>query len=181
MSALHQIPRRTKTLPPLRVGIGGPVGSGKTTLLNAISQYIEDDERVVTIEDAAELKLQQPNLVRLETKPVTFDRRREEEVTIRDLVKNALRMRPDRIIVGEVRGAEAFDMMQAMNTGHDGSMGAYANPALMTASVATMSPAERSSATPTNDPGGNPSVSNRDARAFAHESIWAYVKLRVPS
>src|SRR5262249_2285133 len=78
--------------------------------------------RVVTIEDAAELKLQQPHLVRLETKPVSFDNRREEEVTIRDLVKNALRMRPDRIIVGEVRGAEAFDMMQAMNTGHEGSL-----------------------------------------------------------
>ena len=106
----------------LNVIVSGGTGSGKTTLLNAISQYIEDDERVVTIEDAAELKLQQPNLVRLETKPVTFDRRREEEVTIRDLVKNALRMRPDRIIVGEVRGAEAFDMMQAMNTGHEGSL-----------------------------------------------------------
>lgn len=106
----------------LNVIVSGGTGSGKTTLLNAISQYIEDDERVVTIEDAAELKLQQPNLVRLETKPVSFDRRREEEVTIRDLVKNALRMRPDRIIVGEVRGAEAFDMMQAMNTGHEGSL-----------------------------------------------------------
>lgn len=106
----------------LNVIVSGGTGSGKTTLLNAISQYIEDAERVVTIEDAAELKLQQPNLVRLETKPVNFDRRREEEVTIRDLVKNALRMRPDRIIVGEVRGAEAFDMMQAMNTGHEGSL-----------------------------------------------------------
>lgn len=106
----------------LNVIVSGGTGSGKTTLLNAISQYIEDHERVVTIEDAAELKLQQPHIVRLETKPVSFDRRREEEVTIRDLVKNALRMRPDRIIVGEVRGAEAFDMMQAMNTGHEGSL-----------------------------------------------------------
>ncbi len=107
----------------LNVIISGGTGSGKTTLLNAISAFIEDHERVVTIEDAAELKLQQPHIVRLETKPVSFDRGvRNEEVTIRDLVKNALRMRPDRIIVGEVRGAEAFDMMQAMNTGHEGSL-----------------------------------------------------------
>jgi pilus assembly protein CpaF len=108
----------------MNVIISGGTGSGKTTLLNAISCFIEDDERVVTIEDAAELKLQQPHIVRLETKPVTFNAsgRKEEEVSIRDLVKNALRMRPDRIIVGEVRGAEAFDMMQAMNTGHEGSL-----------------------------------------------------------
>jgi pilus assembly protein CpaF len=107
----------------MNVIISGGTGSGKTTLLNAVSQFIEDEERVVTIEDAAELKLQQPHIVRLETKPALFvGGRREEEVTIRDLVKNALRMRPDRIIVGEVRGAEAFDMMQAMNTGHDGSL-----------------------------------------------------------
>lgn len=107
----------------LNVIISGGTGSGKTTLLNAISAFIEDSERVITIEDAAELKLQQPHIVRLETKPVTFEHgQREEEVPIRDLVKNALRMRPDRIIVGEVRGAEAFDMMQAMNTGHEGSL-----------------------------------------------------------
>lgn len=106
----------------LNVIISGGTGSGKTTLLNAVSQFIENDERVVTIEDAAELKLQQPHKVRLETKPVTFDGGRSEEVTIRDLVKNALRMRPDRIVVGEVRGPEAFDMMQAMNTGHEGSL-----------------------------------------------------------
>lgn len=106
----------------LNIIISGGTGSGKTTLLNAVSQFIDMDERVITIEDAAELKLQQPHVVRLETKPVTFDKRREEEVTIRDLVKNALRMRPDRIIVGEVRGSEAFDMMQAMNTGHEGSL-----------------------------------------------------------
>jgi pilus assembly protein CpaF len=104
--------------------ISGGTGSGKTTLLNAVSRFIEDDERVVTIEDAAELKLQQPHIVRLETKPVSFSAngKREDEVSMRDLVKNALRMRPDRIIVGEVRGAEAFDMMQAMNTGHEGSL-----------------------------------------------------------
>lgn len=107
----------------LNVIISGGTGSGKTTFLNAISDYIEAHERVVTIEDAAELRLQQPHIVRLETKPVTFEHdRREDEVSIRDLVKNALRMRPDRIIVGEVRGPEAFDMMQAMNTGHEGSL-----------------------------------------------------------
>ncbi len=106
----------------LNILISGGTGSGKTTLLNAISQFIDTDERVVTIEDAAELKLQQPHVVRLETRPYNggvIDR--EEEVTMRDLVKNALRMRPDRIIVGEVRGEEAFDLLQAMNTGHEGS------------------------------------------------------------
>ena len=104
----------------LNVIISGGTGSGKTTLLNAVSQFIEDSERVVTIEDSAELRLHQPQVVRLETKvPTIIDP--AEEVSIRDLVRNALRMRPDRIIVGEVRGAEAFDMMQAMNTGHEGS------------------------------------------------------------
>ncbi|MFZ4124793.1 MAG: CpaF family protein [Rickettsiales bacterium] len=106
----------------LNIIIAGGTGSGKTTLLNGVSQHILPDERIVTIEDAAELRLAQPHVVRLETKPVTIGRARDEEVTIRDLVKNALRMRPDRIIVGEVRGAEAFDMMQAMNTGHEGSL-----------------------------------------------------------
>lgn len=108
----------------LNIIISGGTGSGKTTLLNAVSNFIEDDERVVTIEDAAELRLQQPHVVRLETKPMTFNNHgvREEEVSMRDLVKNALRMRPDRIIVGECRGSEAFDMMQAMNTGHEGSL-----------------------------------------------------------
>lgn len=106
----------------LNMIISGGTGSGKTTLLNAISQHIDVDERIVTIEDAAELRLQQPHVVRLETKPVIVGQSRDDEVTIRDLVKNALRMRPDRIIVGEVRGAEAFDMMQAMNTGHEGSL-----------------------------------------------------------
>ncbi|MBN8543338.1 MAG: CpaF family protein [Alphaproteobacteria bacterium] len=106
----------------LNIIMAGGTGSGKTTLLNAVSQHILEDERIVTIEDAAELRLAQPHVVRLETKPVTLGRSREEEVTIRDLVRNALRMRPDRIIVGEVRGAEAFDMMQAMNTGHEGSL-----------------------------------------------------------
>lgn len=106
----------------LNVLISGGTGSGKTTLLNAMSQHISEDERIVTIEDAAELRLAQPHVVRLETKPISISGRAEEEVTIRDLVKNSLRMRPDRIIVGEVRGAEAFDMMQAMNTGHEGSL-----------------------------------------------------------
>ena len=98
----------------------GGTGSGKTTMLNALSSYIPEDERLVTIEDAAELQLQQPHVVRLETRPPTVDGK--NEIMQRDLLKNALRMRPDRIIVGEVRGGEAFDMLQAMNTGHEGSM-----------------------------------------------------------
>lgn len=106
----------------LNIIISGGTGSGKTTLLNAVSHYIGHEERIVTIEDAAELQLQQPHVVRLETKPITSGANTREEVTMRDLVKNALRMRPDRIIVGEVRGPEAFDMMQAMNTGHEGSL-----------------------------------------------------------
>jgi pilus assembly protein CpaF len=104
----------------LNVIISGGTGSGKTTLLNAISQLIDPSERIVTVEDAAELQLQQPHVVRLETRPASLEGR--GEITQRDLVRNALRMRPDRIIVGEVRGPEAFDMLQAMNTGHDGSM-----------------------------------------------------------
>ena len=104
----------------LNVIISGGTGSGKTTLLNAMSRLIDPGERIVTVEDAAELQLQQPHVVRLETRPTNLEGK--GEVTQRDLVRNALRMRPDRIIVGEVRGAEAFDMLQAMNTGHDGSM-----------------------------------------------------------
>src|SRR5690606_19449575 len=104
----------------LNIMISGGTGSGKTTLLNALSHMIDHGERVVTIEDAAELQLQQPHVVRLETRPPSLEG--TGEITVRDLVKNALRMRPDRIILGEVRGAEAFDMLQAMNTGHDGSM-----------------------------------------------------------
>jgi pilus assembly protein CpaF len=100
--------------------ISGGTGSGKTTLLNAISAFVPADERIVTIEDAAELQLLQPHVVRLETRPRNIEGR--GEVTQRQLVKNALRMRPDRIIVGEVRGDEVLDMLQAMNTGHDGSM-----------------------------------------------------------
>jgi pilus assembly protein CpaF len=100
--------------------ISGGTGSGKTTLLNCLSRYINAEERVVTIEDAAELQLQQPHVVRLETRPPNIEGR--GEVTQRDLVKNCLRMRPDRIIIGEVRSAEALDMLQAMNTGHEGSM-----------------------------------------------------------
>lgn len=106
----------------MNILISGGTGSGKTTLLNAISNHINDWERVVTIEDAAELQLQRAHVVRLESQPAVFGENPKEEVTIRDLVKNALRMRPDRIILGEVRGAEAFDMLQAMNTGHEGSM-----------------------------------------------------------
>ncbi|HET7373280.1 MAG TPA: CpaF family protein, partial [Gemmatimonadaceae bacterium] len=104
----------------LNILISGGTGSGKTTLLNALSSFIPAAERVVTIEDAAELRLQQEHVVRLETRPPNAESR--GEVLARDLVKNALRMRPDRIIVGEVRGAEALDMLQAMNTGHEGSM-----------------------------------------------------------
>ena len=101
--------------------ISGGTGSGKTTLLNCLTNYIDTDERVITCEDAAELQLQQPHVVRLETRPPNLEG--EGQVTMRDLVKNCLRMRPERIIVGEVRGPEAFDLLQAMNTGHDGSMG----------------------------------------------------------
>ncbi|WP_082532051.1 MULTISPECIES: CpaF family protein [unclassified Phenylobacterium] len=100
--------------------ISGGTGSGKTTLLNALSAFIADDERIVTIEDSAELQLQQPHVGRLETRPANIEGK--GEIAQRDLVRNALRMRPDRIIVGEVRAGEAFDMLQAMNTGHDGSM-----------------------------------------------------------
>ena len=103
----------------LNIVISGGTGSGKTTLLNALSQYIDEEERVITIEDAAELRLQKRHVVRMETRPALHG---EPEVTTRELVRGSLRMRPDRIIVGEVRGAEAFDMMQAMNTGHEGSL-----------------------------------------------------------
>jgi pilus assembly protein CpaF len=105
----------------LNIVISGGTGSGKTTLLNAVSRMISHGERIVTIEDAAELQLQQPHVVPLETRPPNLEG--EGEINMRDLVKNALRMRPDRIILGEVRGPEAFDLLQAMNTGHDGSMG----------------------------------------------------------
>lgn len=104
----------------LNIIISGGTGSGKTTLLNILSSYIPEDERIVTIEDSAELKLQQEHIVRLETKTPNLDG--SGAVTIRDLVRNSLRMRPDRIVVGEVRGGEALDMLQAMNTGHDGSL-----------------------------------------------------------
>lgn len=104
----------------LNIMVSGGTGAGKTTLLNALSQHINADERIITIEDAAELRLGQSFVVRLETRPPSVEG--TGEVTQRDLVKNALRMRPDRIIIGEVRGAEAFDMLQAMNTGHDGSL-----------------------------------------------------------
>jgi pilus assembly protein CpaF len=100
--------------------ISGGTGSGKTTLLNCLSRYIPTDERVITIEDAAELQLQQPHVVRLETRPPNIEGK--GEVSQRDLVKNCLRMRPDRVVIGECRGAETLDMLQAMNTGHEGSM-----------------------------------------------------------
>jgi len=101
--------------------ISGGTGSGKTTLLNCMTAYIDTEERVITCEDAAELQLQQPHVVRLETRPPNLEG--QGQITMRDLVRNCLRMRPERIIVGEVRGPEAFDLLQAMNTGHDGSMG----------------------------------------------------------
>ncbi len=101
--------------------VSGGTGSGKTTLLNCLTRYIDDTERIVTCEDAAELQLQQPHVVRLETRPPNLEG--EGQITMRDLVRNCLRMRPERIIVGEVRGPESFDLLQAMNTGHDGSMG----------------------------------------------------------
>ena len=116
MVTLLQVAARSR----LNILISGGTGSGKTTLLNALSQMIGHDERVVTIEDAAELDLLQPHVVRLETRPPSLEG--EGLITMRDLVKNALRMRPDRIIIGEVREAEAVDMLQAMNTGHEGSM-----------------------------------------------------------
>jgi len=104
----------------LNIIISGGTGAGKTTLLNAMSAFIPVDERIVTIEDSAELQMQQPHVVRLETRPMNIEGK--GEVTQRDLVRNALRMRPDRIVIGEVRGGEAIDMLQAMNTGHDGSL-----------------------------------------------------------
>lgn len=104
----------------LNIVISGGTGSGKTTLLNVMSSFIPPGERVITIEDAAELQLQQPHIVRLETRPANLEGR--GEITARDLVKNALRMRPDRIILGEIRGVEAIDMLNAMNTGHEGSL-----------------------------------------------------------
>ncbi len=104
----------------LNIIVCGGTGSGKTTLLNILSGFINSQERIITIEDAAELRLHQKNVISLETRVTNYDK--DGEITIRDLVKNSLRMRPDRIIVGEVRGKEAFDMLQAMNTGHDGSL-----------------------------------------------------------
>jgi len=104
----------------LNILVSGGTGSGKTTMLNILSGYIPDNERIVTIEDSAELQLQQPHVVRLETRPPNIESK--GEVTSRDLVRNSLRMRPERIVIGEVRGGEALDMLQAMNTGHDGSL-----------------------------------------------------------
>jgi pilus assembly protein CpaF len=111
---------RAIVLSRLNVMISGGTGSGKTTLLNVMSSYIPERERIITIEDSAELQLRQPHVVRLETRQINVEGR--GQITQRDLVRNSLRMRPDRIVVGEVRGAEALDMLQAMNTGHDGSL-----------------------------------------------------------
>src|SRR5438552_10989164 len=116
MATVMKIAARTR----LNILISGGTGSGKSTLLNALSRMIDTAERTVTIEDAAELQLQQPHVVRLETRTANLEG--TGEITMRDLLKNALRMRPDRIIIGECRGEEALDMLQAMNTGHDGSM-----------------------------------------------------------
>jgi pilus assembly protein CpaF len=116
MATVLQVAARSR----LNMLISGGTGSGKTTLLNAVSRYIDRDERVITVEDAVELRLQQPHVVQMETRPPNIEG--AGQVAQRELVRNALRMRPDRIIVGEVRGPEAFDMLQAMNTGHDGSM-----------------------------------------------------------
>lgn len=112
--------------------ISGGTGSGKTTFLNALSNYIPSDERIITIEDSAELQITGvPNIVRLETRNATASSDKDKEITIKDLIKSSLRMRPDRIVVGEVRGAEALDMLQAMNTGHDGSLSTgHANSAV---------------------------------------------------
>ncbi|MBQ4032165.1 MAG: CpaF family protein, partial [Bacilli bacterium] len=104
----------------LNILVAGPSGSGKTTLLNILGNYIDEKERIITIEDVMELNLKQKHVVSLETKNANYDGVRE--VTVRDLVRNSLRMRPDRIIIGEVRGSEAFDLLQAMNSGHDGSL-----------------------------------------------------------
>jgi pilus assembly protein CpaF len=104
----------------MNVIVSGGTGAGKTTTLNVLSSFIPSNERIITIEDAAELRLQQPHIVRLESRPPNIEG--SGEVTIRDLVRNALRMRPNRIVIGEVRGGEALDMLQAMNTGHDGSI-----------------------------------------------------------
>jgi pilus assembly protein CpaF len=104
----------------LNLFVSGGTGSGKTTTLNVLSSFIPNDERIVTIEDAAELRLQQPHVVRLESRPASVEGR--GEVTIRDLLRNALRMRPDRIVIGEVRGPEALDLLTALNTGHEGAL-----------------------------------------------------------
>jgi pilus assembly protein CpaF len=112
----------------MNIVISGGTSSGKTTLLGVLSSFVPPEERLITIEDAAELRLAQPHVIGLESRPATVEGR--GEVTVRDLVRNALRMRPDRIVVGEVRGGEALDMLQAMNTGHDGSLStAHANSA----------------------------------------------------
>ena len=133
-----RLPARRASKARLNIFVSGGTGSGKTTMLNVLSSFIPDDERIVTIEDAAELQLRQEHVVRLESRPANIEGK--GAVPIRELVRNALRMRPDRIIVGECRGGEALDMLQAMNTGHDGSMSTgHANtPRDMLARLETM-------------------------------------------
>jgi pilus assembly protein CpaF len=111
---------KAATKSKLNILISGGTGSGKTTMLNAISNFIPYNERIITLEDSAELQLQLPHVLRLETRPANIEGK--GEITLRDLVRNSLRMRPDRIVIGEVRSGEAFDMLQAMNTGHEGSL-----------------------------------------------------------
>jgi pilus assembly protein CpaF len=129
---------RACVLARLNIVVSGGTGSGKTTLLNVLSSFIPDDERIVTVEDAAELQLRQDHVVRLEARPPNIEGK--GAITIRDLVINCLRMRPDRIVVGECRGREALDMLQAMNTGHDGSLttGHANSPRDMLARLETM-------------------------------------------
>jgi pilus assembly protein CpaF len=131
LATVLQIAARSR----LNMLISGGTGSGKTTLLNAISRSIDSDERVITVEDAVELRLQQPHVVQMETRPPNIEG--VGQVAQRELVRNTLRMRPDRIIVGEVRGPEAFDMLQAMNTGHDGSMSRSTRTRRATRSIAS--------------------------------------------
>jgi pilus assembly protein CpaF len=153
----------------LNVIVSGGTGSGKTTLLNVLSSFIPDGERIVTIEDSAELKLQQRHVVRLETRPPNIEGR--GEVTQRDLVRNSLRMRPDRIVLGEVRGGEAIDMLQAMNTGHEGSL----------ATVHANSPRDALARFETMVGMGMPNLSDRNIREMIARAVHVIVQLdRLP-
>jgi pilus assembly protein CpaF len=149
----------------LNVLVSGGTGSGKTTLLNVLSGFIPDGERVITIEDSAELKLQQRHVVRLETRPPNIEGR--GEVTQRDLVRNSLRMRPDRIILGEIRGGEAIDMLQAMNTGHEGSL----------ATVHANTPRDALSRLETMVGMGMPNLTDRHIREMIARAVHLVVQL----